>query len=59
MFCPNRILTRILKLLKKVISTYLVDIFNLSFPSAIYSTVLKTARAIPVHKKDSKIQCSN
>ena len=32
---PNSIPTRILKLLKKVISTYLVDIFNLSFPSAI------------------------
>ena len=56
---PNSIPTRILKLLKKVISTYLVDIFNLSFPSAIYPTVLKTDIVIPIHRKDSNIQCSN
>ena len=37
---PNSIPTRILKLLKKDISTHLVDIFNLSFSSGIYPTPL-------------------
>ena len=57
--CPNSIPTRILKLLKKDISTQLVDIFNLSFFSGIYPTPLKTAKVIPIHKKDSKLECSN
>ena len=37
-FYPNSIATRILKLLKKDISTQLVDIFNLSFSSGINPT---------------------
>ena len=56
---PNGIPTRILKLLKKDISVQLVDIFNLSFSSGIYPTPLKTAKVIPIHKKDSKLECSN
>ena len=56
---PNCIPTRILKLLKKDISTQLVDIFNLSFSSGIYPTPLKTAKLISIHKKDSKLECSN
>ena len=51
--------TRILKLLKKNISTKLVDIFNLSFSSGIYPSHLKTAKVIPIPKKDSKFECSN
>ena len=46
---PNSIPTRILILLKKDISTQLVDIFNLSFSSEIYPTPLKTAKLIPIH----------
>ena len=57
--CPNSIPTRILKLLKKDISTQLVDIFNLSFFSGIYPTPIKTAKVIPIHKKDSKLECFN
>ena len=49
---PNSVPTRILKLLKKDISTRLVDIFNLSFSSGIYPTPLKTAKFIPIHKKE-------
>ena len=49
---PNSIPTRVLKLLKKDISTQLVDNFNLSFSSGIYPTPLKTAKVIPIHKKD-------
>ena len=56
---PNSIPTRILILLKKDISTQLVDIFNLVFSSGIYPTPLKTAKVIPIHKKDSKLECSN
>ena len=48
---PNSILTKILKLLKKDISTHLVDIFNLSFSSGIYPTPLKTAKFIPIHNR--------
>ena len=55
----NSILTKILKLLKKDISTHLVDIFSLSFSSGIYPTSLKTAKVIPIHKNDSKLECSN
>ena len=58
-FCPKSIPTRILKLLKKEISIHLVDIFNLSFSSGIYPTPLKTGKIIPIHKKDSKLECSN
>ena len=56
---PNSIPTRILKLLKKDISIHLVGIFNLSFSSGIYPTALKTAKVIVIHKKDSKLGCSN
>ena len=55
----NSIPKRILKLLKKYISTHLVDIFNLSFSSGIYPTIFKTAKVIPIHKKCSKRKCSN
>ena len=51
--------TRTLKLLKKDISAHLVDIFNLSFSSEIYPPLLKTAKVVPIHKKDSKLECSN
>ena len=54
---PNSIPTTILKLLKK--DTHLADIFNLCFSSGIYPTPLKSAKVIPIHKKDSKLECSN
>ena len=56
---PNSIPTRILKLLKKGVLTQLVDIFNPSFSSRMYPTPLKIAKIIPIHKKDSKLECSN
>ena len=48
-------LTRKLKLLKKDISTHLVEIFDLSFSSRIYSTPLKTPKVIPIHKKTQNV----
>ena len=40
-------------------STHVIDIFNLTFSSGIYPTPLKTAKVIPIHKKDSKREFSS
>ena len=56
---PNSLPTKILKLLKNEISTHLADIFNLSFSSGVFPSILKIAKVIPVHKKESKLFCSN
>ena len=56
---PNSIPTKILKLLKDEISSHLSDIYNISFSMGIFPSVLKTAKVIPVHKKDSKLDCNN
>ena len=52
-------LVKILKLLKNDISTHLADILNLSFSSGVFQSILKIAKVIPVHKKESKQFCSN
>ena len=56
---PNSLPTKILKLLKNDISSQLADIFNISFSSGIFSLHLKIAKIIPIHKKESKLICSN
>ena len=56
---PNSLPAKILKLLKNEISTHLADIFNLYFSSGIFPSILKIAKVIPVHKKESKLFCSN
>ena len=56
---PNSIPTRILKLLKNNISTQLADIFNISFSTGVFPTILKVAKVVPVHKKDFKLDFSN
>ena len=56
---PNSIPTKILKLLKDEISSHLSDIYNISFSMGIFPSVLKTAKVIPVDKKDSKLDCKN
>ena len=56
---PNSLPTKILKLLINDISTHLADIFNLSFSSGVFPSILKIAKVIPVHKKESKQFCSN
>ena len=38
---PNSLPTKILKLLKNEISTHLADIFNLSFSSGVFPSILK------------------
>ena len=52
---PNSIPTKILKLLKNDISSQLSEIFNISFSSGVFPSLLKTTKVIPVHKKDSKL----
>ena len=41
------------------ISEQLADLFNLSFATETFPTLLKTAKVIPIHKKDSKLDFTN
>ena len=56
---PNSIPYRILFLLKNDISKQLADLFNLSFLTDVFPSVLKTAKVVPAFKKDSKLDYSN
>ena len=56
---PNSIPTKILRLPTEDISEYLSIIFNISFATRIFPEKLKVAKVIPIHKKDSKLECSN
>ena len=56
---PNSIPNKILKLLNNDISHQLTDLFNLSFSSGVFPSILKTSKVTPIHKKDSKLKCSN
>ena len=56
---PNSIPYRILFLLKNEISKQLADLLNLSFMIGVFPSVLKTAKVVPVFKKDSKLNYSN
>ena len=55
----NSIPYRILFLLKNDISKQLAGLFNLSFLTGVFSSVLKTAKVVPIFKKDSKLDYSN
>ena len=48
-----------MKLLKDDISSELYEIFSISFYSAVFSSILKTAKVITVHNKDSKLDFPN
>ena len=56
---PNSIPYRILFPLKNDISKQLADLFNLSFMTGVFPSVLKTAKVVPLFKKDSKLDNSN
>ena len=56
---PNSIPYRIILLLKNEISKQLTDLFNLSFMTGVFPSVLKIAKVVPVFKKDSKLDYSN
>ena len=46
-------------LLKQDISIQLADLFNLSFSSGSFPSILKTGKVLPVFQKGSKLQCCN
>ena len=61
---PIRLLVQIVFLieyflLKNQISKQLADLFNLSFPTGIFPSALKTEKVVPVFEKDSKLYYSN
>ena len=56
---PNGLPTKILKLLKNDISLQLTNTFNLSFSSGVFPSGLKIAKVIPIHKRESRLKCSN
>ena len=51
--------TKILKLLKNYFSLQVADTFNISLSSGIFLFQLIIAKIIPIHKKESKLKCSN
>ena len=50
---------KFLHLLKDQISNHLATICNLSFFTGVFPAILKTAKVIPIHKKNSKLEVSN
>ena len=52
---PNSIPYRILFFLKNDILKQLADLFNLSFMTCVFLSVLKSAKVVPVFKKDSNL----
>ena len=50
---------KILKLLKNEISSQLADIFNTSFSTGVFPTLLTLANVVPVYRKDTKLDFSN
>ena len=55
----NSIPIKILKLLNKDIFDQIAMLFNQSFSSGIFPSILKTSKIIPIYKKGSKLECSN
>ena len=56
---PYSIPSKVLNMLKNDISEQLADLFNLSFTTGTFPTLLKTAKVILIHKKDSKSNFTN
>ena len=50
---------KILNILKNDISSQLADIFNISFSTGAFPTILKVAKIVPIYKKDFKLDFSN
>ena len=56
---PKSIPVKILKLLKNDISQQSSDIFNMSFSTGQFPSVLKIAKVVPIHKKQSQADYTN
>ena len=55
----NNIPTKVLKIFKNDTFSQLSEIFNISFSSGVFPSILKVAKAILVHKNDYKLDFSN
>ena len=53
---PN---SKVLKIIKNDIFNQLSEIFDISFSSGVFTSILKSYKVIPVHKKDSKLDFLN
>ena len=51
--------SKVLNMFKNDISDQLADLFNLSFTTGTFPTLLKTAKFILIHKKDFQLNCTN
>ena len=56
---PNSILTKILKDYKSKFSKPFSDMINTSFTTGKFSSALKAANIILIHKKSDKLDCNN
>ena len=56
---PNRIPTKILITYPKSLDKPLLELINLIFAQGKFPTILKIAKAIPIHKKGDKSECDN
>ena len=52
---PNRIPTKILKLLRNDILNQLSELFHHSFSHGVFPSILKSSKVIPIFKKESKL----
>ena len=55
----NCIPTKFLKIACEIASPYISYLFNKCAYAGIYPTILKKAQVLPIHKKGSKLECSN
>ena len=56
---PNSLPIYILKIANNFFSEKLCDIANLSFTTGIFPDLCKTAKVIPIYKKDNPLLCEN
>ena len=56
---PFSIPNRVLKEFKKTFTIPISHIFNMSLDSGVFSEKMKTAKVIPVFKKDDNQDCNN
>ena len=54
-----KIHTKVVKLLENYISDQADNLFNFSFTTGNFPAFLKTAKVIPIHKKESKFDYIN
>ena len=56
---PNSIPTKVFHIFQDQTSNHVATICNLSFSTGVFLAILKTAKVIPIHIKNSKLGVSN